>query len=145
MDRLAAAQRAFLDGNASAEQLHLLEQERAGEEMARAHVEGKRRRKEERVMRRVSTFLGFSKGDMGREPGTQFKVVQGGERLLEEEAVVVEEGMEDGRVMGTAEEREREGRTRVALRGGPLDRLAGNVASAVVGDKSWLSWGRGRD
>lgn len=67
MDRLAEAQRAFLRGEADAEQLHLLEQERAGEEIARKFAEDKKRRKEEGVWGRLKgTFGAFtSQGDMG--------------------------------------------------------------------------------
>ena len=92
MQRLHDAQTAFLAGNADPEQLHLLEQERAGDEMVMRAMTEKTRRKEEGILGRVKAFVGrqTSTGEMGQE---EVKVVEesvkpvrhGGERILEEE------------------------------------------------------------
>ncbi|KAL9619818.1 MAG: hypothetical protein Q9160_005558 [Pyrenula sp. 1 TL-2023] len=62
IERLHAAQRAFLSGTATPEQLHLLKQERAGEEMQRKHQEEVRRRKENGVFGRTKRAMGFGSG-----------------------------------------------------------------------------------
>jgi hypothetical protein len=90
MGRLDDARRAFLSGTATPEQLHLLEQERAGEEIVGKHVAEKKRRKEEGILGRARAFLGgqAAVGDKGREEdvGSSSRTVrQGGERILEEE------------------------------------------------------------
>ena len=91
MGRLDDARRAFLSGTATPEQLHLLEQERAGEEIVGKHVAEKARRKEEGILGRARAFLGAQTkiGDMGREEedgvASSRQVRQGGERILEEE------------------------------------------------------------
>lgn len=85
MDRLAEAQRAFLLGEANAEQLHLLEQERAGEEMVKKYQEEKVRRKEDGTWKRIrGTFGGFlGQGDMGVESVDRRKEVQELSELVE--------------------------------------------------------------
>jgi hypothetical protein len=89
MGRLDDARRAFLAGTATPEQLHLLEQERAGEEIVGKHVAEKKRRKEEGILGRARAFLGgqAAVGDKGREEDgvSSERVRQGGERILEEE------------------------------------------------------------
>ena len=90
MGRLDDARRAFLSGTATPEQLHLLEQERAGEEIVGKHVAEKKRRKEEGILGRARAFLGAQTkiGDMGREEdvvSSSRQVRQGDERILEEE------------------------------------------------------------
>jgi hypothetical protein len=93
MGRLDDARRAFLAGTATPEQLHLLEQERAGEEIVGKHVAEKARRKEEGILGRARAFLGgqAAGGDKGREEddgvssSSSKQARQGGERILEEE------------------------------------------------------------
>lgn len=69
MDRLGQAQQAFLRGEASAEQLHLLEQERAGEEMALKHKREVEQKKSESYWSRLKGLVGTTaaKGEMGQE------------------------------------------------------------------------------
>ena len=67
MQRLHDAQTAFLHGSASAEQLHLLELERAGEDMKAQASEAKKRKKEAGVLARAMSFLGMDTGNLGRE------------------------------------------------------------------------------
>lgn len=76
LDRLAEAQKAFLRGEADAEQLHLLEQERAGDEMEVQRDKEKARKKEEGIWARVKGKLGGvgAVGDMGGETAEEAKV-----------------------------------------------------------------------
>lgn len=69
MDRLSQAQQAFLRGEATAEQLHLLEQERAGEEMALKHKREVEQKKSESYWSRLKGLVGATaaKGEMGQE------------------------------------------------------------------------------
>ncbi|RMD41192.1 hypothetical protein DV735_g3933, partial [Chaetothyriales sp. CBS 134920] len=71
LDRLAEAQKAFLRGEADAEQLHLLQQERESEEKAaRFKVEQEEeKKKSEGVWSRVKGFVstGAAAGDKGQE------------------------------------------------------------------------------
>ncbi|RMZ84943.1 hypothetical protein DV738_g450, partial [Chaetothyriales sp. CBS 135597] len=70
LDRLAEAQKAFLRGEANAEQLHLLQQERESEEKAaRFKVEQEEKKKNEGVWSRVKGFVstGAAAGDKGEE------------------------------------------------------------------------------
>jgi hypothetical protein len=91
MQRLHDAQSAFLKGDATPEQLHLLEQERAGEEMTERAVAEKARKKEQGILGRARAFIGM--GAAGGEMGREDEVVevrsrpgrQSGERILEEE------------------------------------------------------------
>lgn len=62
MDKLEGARAAFLKGQADAEQLHLLEQERAGEVLVQRHEEEKRRRK---WSTKIKGFFGADGGDKG--------------------------------------------------------------------------------
>jgi hypothetical protein len=82
MGRLHDAQSAFLQGTADPEQLHLLEQERAGEEIVRRAGVEKERRKDGGILGRAKAFMNgtIKVGDLGREE----EVRQGGERILEE-------------------------------------------------------------
>jgi hypothetical protein len=90
MQRLHDAQSAFLRGDATPEQLHLLEQERAGEEMTEMAVAEKARKKEQGILGRARAFIGM--GAAGGEMGREDEVVevslrpgrQSGERILEE-------------------------------------------------------------
>lgn len=69
LDRLDGARRAFLRGDASAEQLHLLEQERAGEEMTVARQRDAERKKSESYWSRAKGLVGLqaASGEMGQE------------------------------------------------------------------------------
>ncbi|OAP59978.1 hypothetical protein AYL99_04980 [Fonsecaea erecta] len=69
LTRLDDARRAFLKGEATAEQLHLLEQERAGQEMEAARVQEAQRKKEEGYWTKLKGFVGgqMAKGTMGEE------------------------------------------------------------------------------
>lgn len=69
MDRLHGAQQAFLRGEADAEQLHLLEQERAGEEMAVKAKAEKTKKASEGVWARMKGMVGrgAAAGEMGTE------------------------------------------------------------------------------
>jgi hypothetical protein len=152
MQRLRDAQTAFLAGTATAEQLHLLEQERAGEEIVNQHTEAQRRKKENSIWSRLKNSIGGT-GSMGRETeGTTHKVKAGGERLLEEGWVAEPgslTGSQGGGVLEAVAESRREAErdiiSRSDAKGGPLDQLANNVASAVAPstDRSWMSWSRG--
>jgi hypothetical protein len=141
-----------LRGEATPDQLHLLEQERAGEEMAKKAATEKRRKKEAGMWGRLKEVVGISSGDMGRE---KEQSTQGGERLLEEgwvdDAATTRAVAGGGNVMQAVMDSRKEGEKQVeaqtGIRGGPLDVLAGNVASAVTpkSHTDWLSWVRGRD
>ncbi|OAL39399.1 hypothetical protein AYO20_01269 [Fonsecaea nubica] len=69
LNRLDDARRAFLKGEASAEQLHLLEQERAGQEMEAARMKEAERKKQEGYWNKLKGFVGgqMAKGTMGEE------------------------------------------------------------------------------
>lgn len=162
MQRLQDAQTAFLAGTASPEQLHLLEQERAGEQMARGRDEEKKRKKEAGLWGRLKQTVGMDSGDMGRERSFGRGAAaagagqgdDGGERrLLEEARMDPSEAASSlvggGSVMQAVRESRREGEKEVVARtgivGGPLDVLADNVAGVVTpkSDKSWISWSKG--
>ena len=153
MQRLADAQTAFLRGEATAEQLYLLEQERAGEEITKKTAVEKRRRKEAGMWGRLKETVGITSGDMGREREQPKPSVQGGERLLEEGWVNDGSTMADkagsGNVMQAVPDSQRNGEqevmARTGIRGGPLDVLASNVATAVTpkSTSDWMSWMRG--
>ena len=78
MDRLAEAQRAFLRGDANAEQLHLLEQERAGDEMAAKFKSDHDKKKSESLWSKAKGFIGkgAAAGEMGRETETEIAAAQ---------------------------------------------------------------------
>lgn len=86
MDRLESARAAFLRGTADAEQLHLLEQERAGEEMRKKYEDDKRKKKEEGWFSNVKKMFrsGAQAGDMGAN-ADQLTLQQRAERIREAE------------------------------------------------------------
>jgi hypothetical protein len=163
LDRLNEARTAFLRGTASAEQLHLLEQERAGEEMAAKATADKMRRKEESYWNKLKGLVktGAAVGEMGHETAEEVSAremrrgVQ--ERLLEEgwidgqvqprmvPVAVTDSGIrgvgidEKGRPVPAGKMRvieavvEHERRTG---EGAPLDVMAENSASKVTGKAS---------
>jgi hypothetical protein len=149
MQRLNDAQTAFLRGEATPEQLHLLEQERAGEEMAKKAAEQKRRKKEAGMWGRLKGVVGVSSGDMGREKEPPGQAIQGGERLLEEGWVDDASRASSGSIIQAVPDSRREGKQDVVSRpritGGPLDVLASNVAGVVTHKtySDWMSWVRG--
>ncbi|KAI1618911.1 hypothetical protein EDD36DRAFT_45196 [Exophiala viscosa] len=69
LDRLDQARAAFLRGDATAEQLHLLEQERAGEEMEAARKRAVERKSSESYYSRFRNMFASqaAKGEMGTE------------------------------------------------------------------------------
>ncbi|KIX02350.1 uncharacterized protein Z518_08291 [Rhinocladiella mackenziei CBS 650.93] len=69
LDRLDEARAAFLRGEANAEQLHLLEQERAGEEIERQRMREVERKRSESYWSKFKGMVGAqtAKGDMGVE------------------------------------------------------------------------------
>lgn len=160
MQRLSDAQQAFLKGEATPEQLHLLEQERAGEKIAQKAQETKRRKKEESLWGKVKGLMpGFSRGDMGKEKETVMAeeassdTGAGGVRLLEEGWVdpseMASRRVGGGGVMQAVNESRREGEkelvTRTGSTGGSLDVLADNFVGALTSrsDSGWMSWVRG--
>ena len=90
MGRLQDAQQAFLRGDASAEQLHLLEQERAGEDLIAKAAAEKSQKKSEGVWARLKGAVGqgAAAGDLGTETQKEAEAREsrrGGKgRLLEE-------------------------------------------------------------
>lgn len=161
LQRLHDARQAFLRGDPTPEQLHLLEQERAGDEMVERAKSAKERKKREswwgkgKAMVAGLTGGGGDKGadgaakqqeDEGRygrvrnpsqAPDGEVEVLPG-ERLLEEERWVGSQ--RDGRTVTEAVRDMVDGRRRggekeiensTGLHGGSLDVLAVNVTSAL--------------
>lgn len=155
MQRLADAQTAFLRGEATPEQLHLLEQERAGEEMAKKAAEEKRRRKEAGVWARMKDNVGIGSGDLGRETNRSGQTVPRSERLLEEgyvdDGALTVNRASSGSVTPPIHDSKAEGEQEVMAQsgssGGSLDVLAGNVAGLVTQTtySDWMSWMRRSD
>ena len=162
MDRLEAARAAFLQGTADAEQLHLLEQERAGEEINKKYEADKKRKKEESWTRSI-TKLFSGRGDMGAN-AEELTLSERAERLKDEEqaferqleqrqqidmrpAAVSETGIAGvgldekgrpvpmGKMQAVSSSVQQSGR----IRGGVLDQLADNVTSDVqsTGSNIW--------
>jgi hypothetical protein len=69
LDKLDEARAAFLRGEATPEQLHILEQERAGEEIEAARMREAARKKQEGIWSKVKGMVGstMAKGDTGAE------------------------------------------------------------------------------
>lgn len=95
MDKLDNARRAFLAGNASAEQLHLLEQERAGEEIKLKYEADKRRKKEAGYFASVKNMFGGKSGDMGAEGAEGRTLKERGMDLEEQMAKLAETGRDE--------------------------------------------------
>ncbi|KAL9112982.1 MAG: hypothetical protein Q9227_002847 [Pyrenula ochraceoflavens] len=148
LERLHQARMAFLAGTADAEQLHILEQEQAGEEMKRQHEEEQRIRKEQSLFTKLKRVFVPESRSMGAEDDAERarrrREEEGGEegemqprqilaqlQALREakEKVAEEAGGEDARRGRGAEK-------------GQLDALASNVAGAVSSssDQGWFSW-----
>lgn len=160
LDRLADAQRAFLRGEADAEQLHLLEQERAGEEMAIKWKNDREKQKTRGLWQRAKGVFGGSGQDMGSETPQEAERREqrkGGSRILEEAwvqsetkpAAVTQSAIQGvgydskGRpvpankiekIVRTVEPERRTGEERseqAGAKGGLLDEVAGNAAAAA--------------
>lgn len=90
LDRLEQAQQAFLRGEADAEQLHLLEQERAGEEMKEQKQKAKEKAKSEGMWSQMKGLLGrgAAAGELGEETAEEARVREmrsrGGKNVLED-------------------------------------------------------------
>jgi len=165
LQRLFDAQQAYVRGDATQEQLHLLQQERAGDEIVEKAKRDKERRKRESWWGRGKAAIGLGpKEGLTAEDEARYGKVQSeavkvlpGERLLEEERWV---GGKDGgktvtgAVVDMVEERRRSGEKAAAqvpgAHAGPLDILAGNITDAVksqnqsVAKTGWLDWGKGK-
>jgi hypothetical protein len=171
LERLHEARQAFVRGDATPAQLHLLQQERAGDAIVEKKEKEKERNRRESWWGRGKAMLFGGKDDeeeqterYGRKEKTPSNIIwQGpvdvkpGERLLEEERWVTNDEKQGKSVTeavkGMVEGRRRDGEKEIehttGLAAGPLDVLAGNVAGAVKENTreatSWLNWGRGKD
>ncbi|EXJ80985.1 hypothetical protein A1O3_07273 [Capronia epimyces CBS 606.96] len=99
LDRLDAARQAFLRGEASAEQLHLLEQERAGQEMDTARKHEAERKKSESYWSKLKGLVGvqMAKGEMGQETESQ-KLEREARRARWQQPQTAEQGFVEGEV-----------------------------------------------
>ena len=172
LDRLSDAQKAFLRGEANAEQLHLLEQERAGEEMADKWKKDREQQKTRGLWQRAKSVFGGSGQDMGTETPQEAERREqrkSGGRILEEAwiesstkpaAVTKSEIAGVGydskgrpipankieKIVRTAEPERRSGEAileQAGVKGGMLDELAGNAASAASAKTNgggWFGW-----
>ncbi len=166
LQRLHDARQAFLRGDATPEQLHLLQQERAGDELVEKVKRDKLLKKRESWWGRGKAAIGLGpkEGLEGKEEARYGRVsskadeveVLPGERLLEEERWVGDKN--EGKSVTEAVRNMVDDRTRTrekeveqipGTHSGPLDVLAGNISGAVkaktAGRTSWLDWGKGRD
>ncbi|ETN43330.1 uncharacterized protein HMPREF1541_02489 [Cyphellophora europaea CBS 101466] len=168
LDRLRAAQQAFLRGEADAEQLHLLEQERAGEEMAAKWKDDREKQKTRGLWQKAKGVFAGSGQDMGTETPEEAERRQqrkSGSRILEEawvesdtkpaavsKSTVAGVGYDSkGRpvpvnkiekIVRTAESERRTGERVIegqGAKGGLLDEVAGNAAAAATPNGSG-SW-----
>jgi hypothetical protein len=165
LQRLFDAQQAFVRGDATQEQLHLLQQERAGDEIVEKAKRDKERRKRESWWGKGKAAIGLGPKDgstaedearYGKVKSEAMEVLPG-ERLLEEERWVGEKEGEKavtGAVVNMVEERRRAGEKAAekvpGAHAGPLDVLAGNITDAVkskgqpVAKTGWLDWAKGK-
>ena len=162
LQRLQDARQAFVRGDATAEQLHLLQQERAGDEMVeKAKLEKARKRRESWWGRGLAAAgLGPKDGLDGGEARLQSSAeeVLPGERLLEEERWVGDNTAGKSITAAARDMVDDKPRTAEqaiehtpATRAGSLDVLAANITEAAVkakpastGKTSWLDWGKGK-
>lgn len=148
MLRLQMAQVAVADGTATEEQSHLVEQERASQELAQKRGEERRLRKENSLWKRSKSWLfgGLSMEDTAalRSPEQEAQKskadVDGKIGVLEAVKEKVEESRRDGE--RTAEEV-------AGVKGGSLDLMAEHAVGALktnaVDSKSWINgWIKGR-
>lgn len=165
LQRLQDAQQAFLRGDPTPEQLHLLQQERAGDEMVEKAKREKERKKRESLWGKGKSLIGLGpEEELSPEDEAKYGRVQSkgevqvlpAERLLEEERW--EGDKSDGKsvteaVKDMVEERRRTGEREIdrmpGKYGGPLDVLAGNVTDVIktktgAGKTGWFDWARGK-
>ena len=165
LQRLQDARQAFLRGDATPEQLHLLQQERAGDEIVEKAKREKERKKRESWWGKGKALIGLGPEGLSPEEEARYGKVQSraevevlpGERLLEEERWVgdkndgksvteaVKDMVKDRRKMGEKEVDHLPG-----THGGPMDVLADNIINSVktktgAGKVSWFDWGKGKD
>ena len=170
MDRLGEAQKAFLRGDANAEQLHLLEQERAGEEMAVKFKADRDKQKTRGLWNKMKGLVGAgaSAGEKGSETEGEATARQlRKDRTLADDfagtelrPVAVSRSDIQGvgydaqgrpvplskmeKVVKQVEKERRTGEDEVTARTGitkgPLDVMADNISSAVVPQKSSGGW-----
>jgi hypothetical protein len=95
-DRLHEAQQAFLRGEADAEQLHLLEQERAGEEIKLQKEKEKVKAKSEGLWGRTKGWIGMgvAAGELGEETPEEARVR---EMRTRGSSAMLQERMSEGR------------------------------------------------
>lgn len=171
LDRLDEARRAFLRGDASAEQLHLLEQERAGQEMEAARMVAAERKKSESYWSRVKGMVGAqaAKGEMGEESAAE-KEQREARLARRQKSSSAADSWVEGEIQPVAVPVAPSGIAGVGLdskgrpvpvdrveyvsqkskderpTGGPLDVLADNAATKVTSStegRSWMGWLRG--
>lgn len=145
--------------------MHLLEQERAGDEIVEKVKRDNERKKRESWWGKGKAALGLVPKEGVDEDEARYGRVQHreerkdvlpGERLLEEERWIGDKN--EGKsvtesVRQMVDERRRDGEKEVErvsnIHGGPLDVLAQNVTEAVktktTGETGWLNWGRGKN
>lgn len=98
LDKLEDARASFLSGTANAEQLHLLEQERAGEEIKKTYEREKQKRKEAGWFASVRNLFrrGAASGDMGAEAAGETlaergkRIQQSGQRFEDEQLAMAQ-------------------------------------------------------
>lgn len=153
LQRLFDAQQAFLRGDATPEQLHLLQQERAGDEMVEKEKREKERKRRESWWGRGIAALGLGpKGGLDDVDEARYGKVR--TRVEEESAgdanngKSVTEALRDmAEEKGSAGEEGFQSVVGIRARGGPLDVLADNVMAAARDTATerprWLHWGKG--
>lgn len=105
LDRLDEARQAFLRGEANAEQLHLLEQERAGQEMEAARKLDAEKKKSETYWSKIKGLVGvqMAKGELGEETEAQRLQREAREaRRQQQQQRTLEEGFIEGEVRPVA-------------------------------------------
>ncbi|EXJ90530.1 hypothetical protein A1O1_03633 [Capronia coronata CBS 617.96] len=103
LDRLDAARQAFLRGEANAEQLHLLEQERAGHEMESARNIAAEKKKNESYWSKIKGMLGgqMAKGEMGQETEAE-RLEREARQARRQQQQIAGEGFVEGEVRPVA-------------------------------------------
>lgn len=165
LQKLSDAQTAFLRGEATAEQLHLLEQERAGEEIQIQWKEESERKKANSLWGKTKRAF-YRLGGVKEEESLGAKARKGeyggimdmvrdkeldANRLLtdgEGQVEVSHPGDSHTGLVDMVEEHRRAGerevitRTELGQRGGMLDQMADHTTSVVIDSgRSWFSWG----
>ena len=145
LDRLDEARRAFLRGDADAEQLHILELERAGDEMLETAKREKDRKRRESWWEKGKGLVGLPSQQEEGEIVDKVKVAEV-DVQVEDQARYGAVGKVRENVELVLEDKQ------VPLPGGPLDGSARRATNSIAGGVSgktgkggWLSWGRDRD